>query len=81
MRLNVRYVGTLPCVCYGTTNQGQGHFAQRKKKKGWTGWKPSTEDGKIEFRKMVMGANEAENRDSFPVIQKDIEEAAKSIGH
>ena len=50
-------------------DEGQGHFAQPKKK-GWAGWKPPSEDGKMEFRKKVMGANGAEKRQLCCVIPK-----------
>ena len=51
-------------------DDGQGHFAQSKKKKGWARWKPSNEGGKIEFKKKVMGANGAVNKDSLVETQK-----------
>ena len=43
--------------------------AQPKKKKGWAGWNPSTENGK-----KVMGANEAGHTDSIVAIQKTLKQ-------
>ena len=48
---------------------------------GCTRWKPSTKNGEIEFKKKVMGAVWAENKDSLVAIQKNIEEAATSFSH
>ena len=60
-------------------DEGQGHFAQSKKKKGWARWRPSNEGGKIEYKKKVMGANGAVNKDSLVETQKKKEDAAKAV--
>ena len=58
---------------YATAQEDEGQVMSRSQRK-MRGWKPSPEDGNIDYRKTVMGVNEAENKDSL-AIQKNFEEA------
>ena len=45
------------CPVYATIQEdyGHGYFAQQKKKKGWAGWRPSTEDAKLDSKEESDG--------------------------
>ena len=55
-------------------NEAQHQFSTRRKKKKWTGWRPETDEARIEFRKAVRRQKEDQE-----TIQKIIEEAAEKV--
>ena len=50
-----------------------------KKKRGWAGWRPISEDDKAKFRMKVTGTVGTEKGNNLEEIQKQIEVAAKAV--
>ena len=67
---------------YTTVQDAEGQFQKSNSKKfrGWAGWRPVSEDEKAKFKK-VKGADGTEGGKSLVEIQKQIEEAAKTINY
>ena len=52
----------------------------KKRNKKWTGWKPTTEDQSMHFKKEVT-KNAGNKEENLSTVQKNIENAARKIRH
>ena len=56
-------------------------FPKGNRKKKWTGWKPKTDEQRIEFRKKVMVYGDDKIDEDLTTIQKAVETAAGKVAH
>ena len=57
----------------------EGEVQITKKRRGWAGWRPVSEEDKTKFKMKVTGTEGTEEGKGFEEIQKQIEVAAKAI--
>ena len=73
--------GTITRSIRGFRKESAEHFAGRKRTKKWTGWRPRTDEQKIEFKKKVVENGEDRIDQNWATIQKCIEIAAGKVAH
>ena len=57
------------------------NYAGRRRTKKWTGWRPRTDEQKIEFKKKVVENGEDKIDENCATIQKYLEIAAGKVAH
>ena len=78
---NVNKLWATSGLCEDTGRKSAKHFPKRKRTRKWTGWKPRTDEQKIEFKKKVMEDGEDGIDEDFATVQKTIEIAAGKVAH
>ena len=68
------------CGTRGTIARCMPGYKNRKFQK-WTGWRPRTDEQKIEFEKKVTEEGEDKNDDDLVTIWKTIEIATSKVAH
>ena len=57
------------------------NFPARGRRKKWTGWRPKTDEQKIEFQKEVMESRDEKLEENLGTIRKTLRDAAGKVAH
>ena len=77
----MRHLGPLPDLCQDTGKERKQKIQKGRRTKKWTGWRPRTEEQKIEFKKKEMEDGEDSDDEDLVTIQRTLEIAAGNVAH